>query len=385
MDHIADKNGEELVRLSTLHEFPDFVKSANMDQTLTPANLAITTYADPVNKRFPCHNAASTWLSNLFFAEKRASFHPAEVSRVQDRLDHYNQYWRIAGDVANMRSRVQTLHKEAGEELPDESYAWVWRDDETGHKDRRLPLRNAVEVKLAGEWLHKYCDSVPFQDRNVIAKKILIKASSFGASLGEHGEFLEKQAGRGVCDPAEVASMLQDRARLAKRADHKEQILKLAASVKNSPRLALGPDMLIKLACTVDMIDRGLGIVREYSQKIPRPEDVIFKATFTKAAGEIDAHCAMTSGTVYDKGSLSKLALDDLGSLFGTDFVKEVSTGLDLDVEKLAEVAHTLPRPEAELFDNLCQECGIAPAMSKGASDPVGLSPGDLARLTAGY
>ena len=104
-----------------------------------------------------------------------------------------------------------------------------------------------------------------------------------------------------------------------------------------------------------------------------------------EAAGEVEAHCAMTSGTVYDKGSLSKLALDDLRSLFGTDFAKEVSTGLDLDVEKLAEVAHTLPRPEAELFDNLCQECGIAPAMSKGASAPLEFSEEDLEKLASSY
>lgn len=384
MDQIADKTGDDLVRLAKLHEFPEFVKSASMDQTLTPQNLAVTVYADPVNKLYPCHTAASTWLSSLYFGEKKAAYASEESARVQERLDHYSQYWRISGDVNQMQERSEALHKEAAAELPDDAYAWVWRDED-GNKDRKLPLRNAVEVKRACEWLHSYRDDIPFRDRNVVANKILEKAGEFGASVGEHGEFLEKQAGRGVCNPAEVVGMLKGRSTLAQNPEQKTQILKLAETISSSPREALQPDMLVKLADTVDSIDRGLGIVRNYSNAVPRPEDVIFKATFTKAAAEVHQHCSMTSGTVYDKNSLSKLGLDDLRSVFGDDFANEVGKGFDIDVEKLAEVAHTLPRPDAELFDNLCRECGISPALTKGASSAIGMSDEELSTLAGAY
>jgi hypothetical protein len=82
--------------------------------------------------------------------------------------------------------------------------------------------------------------------------------------------------------------------------------------------------------------------------------------------------CAMQTGNIYDKGQLSKLAREDVEGLFGTDFANEVCTGLEVDVEKIAEIAATLPRPDAELLEQLLTEAGQHPQMNKGASwEPI--------------
>src|SRR4051812_16296814 len=80
-DHVADKNGVELIRLAKQYEFPTFVKQANLDQTLNPGKLPASIYADPRpgREQFPCDTAASTWLSTLYFTEKRAEFHPKDA------------------------------------------------------------------------------------------------------------------------------------------------------------------------------------------------------------------------------------------------------------------------------------------------------------------
>jgi len=365
IDAASDTNREELARMVKLYEFPDFVKSANLDFTMNPADIAINTYADPVRQKFACHTAAATWLSALYFHEKKAEYHPKDRKRVEDRIESYVNYWRIkpAYDVLVKRSSELV-----SQELPDSSYAYVWVDDK-GNRERYLPLNSTMNIKAASEWLQKYQDRLPFSDRNTIAKKILEKAAGTGTDLGELLDYTEKQAGLGIPDPAEVISMIHQRAQLATKATHKEEILKLASAVESQSKVALQPTELVKLAETIDIIDQALNLKGKYTDSIRRPEDVIFKVTFTKAASEQAELCTLQTGNVYNKDQLSKLAKEDVESLFGTDFANEVCVGLDVDPVKMAEVAHTLPTPDAELLEHLLAEAGQNPAFGKYASD----------------
>lgn len=385
MDHIADKNRTELVRFAKLYELPAFVKQAALETVFNPGHLAESVYADPVRKQFPCHDAPSTWLSALYFQEKKAEFHPKDQERIQTRLDQYVGYWRIKEAVLHMRQRWQDLHKEADDKLPDSAFAYVWTGDD-GIKQRHLRMTNGMEVKAAAEWLHNYCDRMPFEQRHAMAKKILQKVASFGVGLGKFAEFVDQQAGQGVCDPAEVVQMIEQRASMAKNAELKEHFTKMAATVRTMPSKALHPDMLVKLASTMDTLDRNLGIVGKYSQMLPRPEAVIFKATFSKIAAERAEHVATTSGRVYEKQAFKKIAVADLRDLFGQEFAERVSSPLgEIDPEKMAEEVATLPRPDAELLDGLLSDNGISPAMHKAASDAPRFTREEMAAWSQAY
>ena len=382
LDFTSDVNNEELARLVKVFDFPQFVKRANMEDLRRPPNGAKSTFADPRTERFSCHSAASTWLNGLYFQVKKAEYHPKDRGRIQQRLERMADYFGIRPAFDRMVKQAGDLQKEA--ELPDSAYAYVWVGDD-GRKERHLRLASSMEVKAAAEWLHRYQDRLPYSDRHTVALKIMEKAAQFGAGLGPGlTDFIEKQAGCGVCDPSEVWEQIMHRSRLSKTAMHREQIAKLAELVRNKPRMALQPDQLVKLAVTMDVIDRALGI-REYGDIIRRPEDVIFKVTFTKAASDRQEMCALTSGNVYSKDQFEKLSRDDVESLFGSDFASEVSKGTEIDGEKMAELAHTLPRPDAELLDRLMAECGLHPQMQKAASAGHGLSNEELEALAAAY
>ena len=77
LDAASDTSREELARMVKLYEFPPFVKQANLDFTMNPENIAINTYADPVRQKFACHTAAATWMSSLYFHEKK--YFPAKI------------------------------------------------------------------------------------------------------------------------------------------------------------------------------------------------------------------------------------------------------------------------------------------------------------------
>lgn len=366
LDPASDKNCTELTKLASRYDFPQFVRAADLDNTMNPGEIAVTAYADPVNKKYACHSAAATWLSAMYFHEKSAEYHPKHQSRICERLERFADYFGIRPAYEAIVKQASALRDQ--DYLPDSSYAYVWQAND-GHKERYYPLTSALEVKVAAEWLRDNRDRIPFADRNVISNRILEKAARYGAGLGDElTDFVEKQAGRGIPDPPELYTMLERRAMLAKKAEHREAITKLAESVRNTPRVALQPNELIKLAATVDLVDHALGLKGKYTEILPRPEDVIFKVTFTKAASDHGKLCTLQTGSIYDKDQLAKLAREDVASVFGADFANEVCTGFDVDPEKIAELAHTLPRPDAELLEHLLAEAGQRPQLAKSAS-----------------
>jgi len=381
LDPTSDVNREELARLSKLYDFPDFVKQADISQTMDAENATVTTYADPVRQKFACHTAAATWMSSLYFHEKKAEYHPKDRNRIEQRLQHYVDYWRIRPAYAEIVKKAEAL---ASQELPDSAYGYVWVDTQ-GNKERFLPLTSTQNIKAAAEWLEEHRDTLPFHDRHVIAKRLLEKAAATGTAFGDElNQFIEKQAGYGIPDPSEIYKMLSQRSELCKNAEYREQIKTLAETVRGQSQIALQPDQLVKLAETVDMIDRAIHLNGKYTDNIQRPEDVIFKVTYTKAASDRETLCTLQTGNVYDKGQLSKLAREDVESLFGTDFLGEVSRGLDIDPEKMAAVAETLPRPDAELLEHMLSEAGQQPQFGKEAAD-VGLSDTELEEIAAIY
>lgn len=370
LDPVDDSNRVELVKIAQRYELPQFVKQADLDSTMDPGQIAVTAYADPVRKKFPCHNAAATWLSAAYFHEKSAEYHIKDRSRICERFEKFADYFAIRPAYDAIVKKAEQLR--GNDQLPDSHYAYVWQSKD-GTKERFYPLDTTANIKVAAEWLHKERDAIPFHNRNVIANKILEKAAAKGAALGDQlTDFIEKQAGRGIPDPPELYTMLDRRAKLANSQQHRDAIEKLAEAVQRTPRVAMQPNELVKLATTVDMIDHAIGLKGNYTDILPRPEDVIFKITYTKAASDHQQVCALQTGNIYDKSQLAKLAREDVEDLFGTDFANEVCTGLEIDPEKMAAVAHTLPRPDAELLEAVLSEAGQQPQMSKAAEfEPI--------------
>jgi len=103
-------------------------------------------------------------------------------------------------------------------------------------------------------------------------------------------------------------------------------------------------------------------------------------------ASELASHVATTSGNLYEKEAFKRLSVEDVEALFGSDFVSQVRTPLGgIDPEKMAEEVATLPRPDAQLLDNLLSENGIIPAMRKAASAKQGLTSAQMEQIAAQY
>jgi len=379
LDPINDKNKSGLFKVAEAFELPDFVKTANMDATLHPVNIAKTAFADfPSSLRYPCHTAAATWMSTAYFQLKKASFNTAEQKRIKDNLQKAAAYFGIRPACDKVLS-----HEVYVEKMADSDYAYVYQSD-TGDVERHFPITNAEEIKVAADWLEENQQHFIFEDRCIVAEKILRKAASVGVRLGDElASKLEKQAGYGLPDLTLVQLALSNRALLTRDSKHRASIEKLAEEIKEKPELFLSRETSLKLASAIDQLDHAIGLNGKYTALIPSPEDIVFTVSLVKAAAACGDMCELQTGNVYEKDQLAKLARQDLVEIFGDDFAKEACVGLAVDPEKLATIAHTLPKPDAELLEKLLKEAGQSPARFKVASSP--LDEMDLDSIAASY
>lgn len=357
-DFVEDKAATLLVQIAERYTLPDYVKQANMEEVKAVENIAVTAFADPLHKKFACHTPAATWLSAAYFFDNCKPDYHAYNKNVINRLEKFAAYFGIKNDYDTL---VKTAADKHNEELPDTDYAYVWQSN-TGGKERHYPMTNNLEVKVAASWLTSVQDKLMYQEANTVALKILTKAARYGTALGEFQDPIEKLAGYGIPDVEGIVSGLRYRAQLAKP-DLQKQIEKVAESVEKTPKQALQQPQLIKLAATIDEIDYTLNIKGKYGELLQRPVDFIFAVPLSKAAADMSELCELQTGAIFNKTQLSKLALDDLESVLGTEFVQQVSTGLELDPEKMASVSSTLPRGDAELIERLLAEAGQHPQM----------------------
>lgn len=384
-DQLADTSRVELLRLARIYDFPSFVKKADIGRALAPRKLEDHVYADVPNKQFPCDDAVSTYLSALYYQEKRADFHPKDQARIDGRIETFATYWRILPVVKAAQVRWQETHRSTDAQLPDSDFADIWLSQD-GRKERNLRMKTAMETKAAAEHLVAYRDAYSYERRHVIARRILEKTAKFGAAIGPQREFLERQAGMGCGKPSEIIALVRDRALMIGNAAVKTQFLKMAETIEKDPQRTLQPKSLVKLAETLDKLDRANGFVRRYADGLQRPDDVIFSATFSKAAAEVAQHVEFKTGNCYEKAAFRRLPLAEVKALFGDDFAGEVGTALgEVDVEKMAAIASTLPLGEASQLDTLLSDNGIAPSLRKAAAVRQGFDDSQIVAFADSY
>lgn len=374
LDHAHDVSGRETHRLTTLYSQPDFVKNAAHEKLSGAADLPRHLYADQRHKLYPCHTAPATWMSALFFTDKKAQFDAKEAEAIQSKIHQAAEYFGIRGAVSELEEKMAASETQDINSLPDSEFAIVWVSD-VGGKERHWPLRNAEEIKFAAAHFKTFRDNFVFDDRHVIATKILEKAAQHGADVSGAEGSLELAAGLGACAAKVASDMIKDRVGLTRR-QHSQlagELSKLAEAIDQNPERARTVEMRLKLASAVDNFDRSTSLYRLYDAGgLPRPEEVLFAITEKVARDFMTQNVETTTGNVYALDDLEKLAVDDVREWLGDDFADAVSAGgVYMDREKLAAIVPTLDRGMAAMLDRLMSEKSAGAVVKSAAADSL--------------
>ena len=383
IDQSMDLTGATTHRLTQLYEPPTFVKQASHeDLNGDPETLQPHVYAFQAKRRLPCHTKAATWMSALFFQDNRKNLAPAIAEQIEAKLLKSAAWWNIKNDVVELWEKMANDKTRTETSLPDELFALVW--DVNGNKERRYPLRNAKEVKMASHWFGQYHGEFRFKDKHKIAQKILVKAAEYGA-MTDNTELLNRCAGYGYSACETAADAWKQRARLlaTSQRDFAEQAHKVAESLAGATFEARDQGIRIKMASLMDDFDRETGLAKLYGEGLDRPEDTLFGITEKVASSFVDSHVITTTGAVYDKMALDSLDSDTVQSWMGSDFVDAVG-GLTMDADKIAEILPTLPRDDAKTFENMARAAGI-PIIAREKEASTGIPEEELHELAKGY
>jgi hypothetical protein len=382
LDQGRDTNGQHLVALlntvgadgAKLFAPPDFVKAASSEVIVAGEDTTPGLFADPRHRMFPCHTGAATWVSAAYFHSQKQAASKEVAQAIERRIDAAAKHHGITSFVTAVKTAVEGARARTETELPDSDFALVVAYED-GNKERHLPIRNPGELKVACDYLRQYYNEFTFDDRRAIAEKILTKAAALNVGLGVEQEALEKQAGHGSCAPETVANLVFSRAKAVRLIRHDlemaEQLGKMAQDCLDRGSDVIVPSNLHKIAGFIDRVDHEYGF--RGLTDLPKPEDVLFQINVKVASRLMQDHVSLTSGNVYAKQALAGVNLADIRSIMGDGFAGAVSDdGLYLDTEKLAQVAPTMPRDDAELFDSLMRQLNVQPVYKEAAHHASG-------------
>lgn len=347
-----------LYKLSRLLEFPEFVKEAETIDADEVATLPQQVFADPANRKFPCHTKSATWLSQLYFLESRHNYPTRRAQEVQDRINKAAAYFAIA-DMTKEASDTWEAHNTPAQALSDADYAIAVEQD--GEPIRLLPINNAENVKAAAQRLYEKQARYPFDLRQVAARKILHNATEHQAQLSDDvEEYLYKAAGFGMTTPERAAEKMGLRTLMMPESagDMRIKMAKLTKTVANMEEIPVGE--LSKLAAIVDRVDTEYGFYRHYDEGIDTPEEIFFELTEKKASAIKDDYIRLTTGTLLPIDLVNRIPIDKVAAALGEDFLKAITAdaSLDIDLEKFARVAPTLPRNDAVILERAIQAAG---------------------------
>ena len=383
LDFTGDAGYRVLFEAAQLFDLPDYVKTASQ-KTLEQPDAKLNAYADAARNAFPCHTKAACFLSAVYLEHNKTKMPAKQAAHIARVIDDFAQRHDILADITRFREQHLAAHKQAmaTDGLNDDDFGVILKLA-TGEKVRHYPLRNSLEVKRASQYLQQHANEFVFDDRQQFAEKVLAKAANHGVRLSpEEEEFLRRQAGFGTCRTKTAAEGLRARARLAQcPAEVKERLTKLADCLMTNPALATDRQALLKLAKTVDEVDRCYKI--KHGQSTPCVEDMLFSADLREVSQFTKNACMTASGSIYDQRQFVKLPLEAVQTVYGNRLAAEVSAGIRVNHEKMAAAVAAMDVRQAAALDQLMQSAGESPILLKAGG--VGMSPEERRQAAAEY
>jgi hypothetical protein len=228
------------------------IKTASFDKEKT-ASLPSSAFAWEGERRFPVHTKEDT-VASILYRSKLGSSVPKEVD------NNLRKAAEIYGIDSSLFAEVKTAseHKEPTYALP-------------GLK--RLPLDSKEQIKVAEHVLCRDYSRLSLEQRAEAFTNLSQAAKTAGVSLSP---FSTKLAGLTISSTEKLVDWLEARASACSEPIHTQAFDKLASALKRAPKQLTYRKELIKLAATVEQLDKKAGLDKFYDRKLPDPVATVF-------------------------------------------------------------------------------------------------------------
>lgn len=326
----TDYSRKELYSFLTGRNLPNFVKEATIEE-VTDSSLNKEAYADEAGKRFPCWNAASTFVSQAFLINKKADIAKIKgqgyVAKVEKALEKAASDFGITEDIKEYNAGLKPKRAEIHEVSTP-----LGRDDIVLYF-----VKSAQECASHANHFVKNIENFPFEWRRPMANQFVKIAETLG--MDELPDLLLKYAGQYYPEPTAVKQELIRRSR--RHPEQNERYTKLAADVENIESL----DDFFKLAETCYFIEKNAGLYDKPKSRmiLGDPVDKLFTLHLEKVADMLNT--VTMAGEQFDVEDLEKISSDIYEKAFGFSISPKEA--------EFKDIASTLPKSDVALFKQL--------------------------------
>jgi hypothetical protein len=343
LDQSTDYSSKELYNLLKNVDLPEYVKSADLDDYDTLQGLPKEAFADSFRKAYPLNTPARTYVSNAFFASKKAEISKRYGLSYADKIETgIKEAATIFGISEDLQDFNTNNIKKAAQ---DYCAHYLGEFNLDGAEVQLYPVKTAADLTASAEHFSKNLKNYPFEWRSKIANECVKLAGEL--AVDDLPDIVLKYAGMFYPDFENLSQELWRRSCKLKTAEHVEMYNKLSEDLENIS----SSEEVMKLAETLFNVENMEGLYdnTKVASILGDPVDRIFTKSIEKVASDlsfVEAH-----GDKYRIADLQKAAKENFMEAFGFD--------MDLsNVEKLAEVFPTMPRSDIKLFEELT---GIRP------------------------
>lgn len=274
MDFYTD-HGSFLIRLFGQPngvELPEFVKEAEYDEESLVESLPSTSFADSINRRFPVHTPADTYVSAAYFYGKTAGADKNIEANIQKAAAIFN----IFNEIEDVKSVA--LEHSVPTETKTASSGIDWSIDVDGYQCSGSTVEQ-LEYR-SKEFIGKYA-SYSFEQREEIASALLEVAEKIGATVPNGIRSLSKV---GNCDREILKAAIDQRA-LAVPDNRNKTAMSINISDLFGTEGNPSQEEMSKLADILNEFDTQYGLNRRYGRGVIEPHFAVWSDHSVKTAG----------------------------------------------------------------------------------------------------
>lgn len=340
-DASTDYSGKELYNITANVDLPEYVKTAEVDDSVELRKLPKTAFADSERMIYPINSPSRVYVSNAYFINKRADivklYGEDYASQLQSNIEKAAEIFEISEDLKDYNRNFNV--KQASDYT--ENYMVDFNVDGMSSSVQLYPVKTAQDLSESAEAFTKNISKFPFQIRVKSAENFVKAAGELG--VDDLPELLLKYAGMYYPDLANLQHEIWRRGTKLTKEAHKKVYESMSKDLSNMT----GFDEVMKVAEVLFDIENMEGLYDnvKVAQILGDPVDRIFTEQITKIASDLSY--VEVHGDKYKLSDLTKISKDHYEEAFG-------DCGIDPNSpEKIADILPTMPRSDVKLLEEI--------------------------------
>lgn len=324
LDIYTDKSLKGLVSIvRNKPSYYDRIKTAEVAYD-KKAKLPESAYAWPEKRAYPINGKEAALVSALY----RTQFPPELAKEAMEVPAHVDDNLEKAAYLYGFEIPAKVTKKQ------QVKVASIQSDDYLIPNKKWFPVRNKNEAKLAEKVIIKNAHVMGYDHLTEASHRLVEKMASYKAGTEELNPIIFKYAGMTLSNPEFLDASISRRLDFTKgdMANSYKKLLKI------SEEMDYNRGNLVKVAATLEELDKQAKVRHLYDKYIPNPIESVFNTLKVRSVTKTAGHGMFTPDMA------DMVTSEQVKTILGDDILEETMVDKAMDKDRLVEVINSLPQ-----------------------------------------